>query len=484
MRRLRFLVGLWAALWGCNEDTLRGVRPQLVSPPAVLDFGAVPVLNEKNVDLEMANVGRGDLNVLGVSLREEGTPFSLRSVPGKVQAGETARLTVAFVPPGENDFRVMLDVLTDDPDLPRFEVELLGKGSTRAKIEVEPALIDFGRVGECGTALQTLSLKSVGTADLIIEELAWAEGSSPDFSIIGSTKTPVVVKTVGPNGLPGQLLLTLRYSVPEGAALASSATLRIRTTDPEAREITVAMTGTPNRAPVAVIAPLGNGALGQEVFLDGSASSDADGDAPLSYKWSLRQKPLGATTTLSSTQQATSSMRLDNTLIGAYEVELSVTDSTGVKSCRPARATLVASPAEKLLVEMFWNNLRTDMDLHFLRDSTSMVGVAPDDCFYGNPRPDWGVLGDASDDPAFLRDALTGYGPESVGYINPVAGTYRLVVEHARANLAPDPTTEITVRIYFFGVLKAEYKKTLLQQGEIWPVADVRWPTGDVTAVE
>src|SRR6266496_2827461 len=101
--------------------------------------------------------------------------------------------------------------------------------------------------------------------------------------------------------------------------------------------------------------------------------------------------------------------------------------STGVKACTPATAEIVATPAQKLLVEMFWDNSVTDVDLHVLRTTTSMISSSPDDCFYGNPKPDWGTPGDPNDDPELVRDALTGYGPEVTGYVNPIDTTYRVV---------------------------------------------------------
>jgi hypothetical protein len=41
----------------------------------------------------------------------------------------------------------------------------------------------------------------------------------------------------------------------------------------------------------------------------------------------------------------------------------------------------------------------------------------------------------------------------------------------------------VTVRVYLFGVLKAEATKTLEHRGDIWEVLDVTWPGGDVTVL-
>ncbi len=471
-----------AACGDCGGGTQR-VRPQLVPPVELKDFGAVPVLNEKLETIEVLNVGRATLDVLGARIKEENSPFAVKSVPDAVDPGSSQNLEIAFHPPKEADYEATLVLETEDEDNPMVEVRLVGKGSTRALMEVEPASVDFGRVAECGSAVKTLTIRSKGTADLVINSIKLTDDTSPLFTRVGSWNTPVVVKAVAPNGLPGQIQLTVKYTVPKGTADPANGAIVIEGTDPDNRTVTVPITGRPNRAPVPAIAPLGNGSPGMTVTLDGSGSADPDGDAPLSYRWTLR-KPLGSNTQIAAPDQPTTSMRLDPTVPGEYEVELNVTDGTGVKSCEGAKAKIVAAPQQKLLVEMFWNHAKTDVDLHFLRTRTSVVSVPPDDCHYANPRPDWGTPGDASDDPELLRDALTGYGPEVLAYVNPIDTTYRVVVELAHDHLDPNPASEVTVRIYQFGVVKAEFKKTLTRRGEIWSVADIEWPSGVITRIQ
>jgi hypothetical protein len=327
-----------------------------------------------------------------------------------------------------------------------------------------------------------LTILSKGTADLIIEELAFADGTYPGFAFVGSTKTPATIHPTGANGLPGQIQLTLKLTVSEGTSGDVTGGIRVRSTDPDQTEVVVPLHATVNRAPQPAIAPLGNGAPGQLVTLDGSATVEPDGDTPLTYKWTLRSKPLSSTTTITQPDVAVTDMRLDPTIPGSYEVQLEATDSLGVKSCQPARATIVAAPAEKLLVELFWDNSVTDLDLHVERTQSSPLFTAPDDCFYQNRAPDWGNPG-PSDDPLLKRDALTGYGPEVFGYVNPIDSTYRVTVVFANDHLSATPTSTATVRIYEFGVLKAELTRALQHTNDVWSVADVAWPTGGVTAL-
>lgn len=473
------------ALLACGGDRTESVVPQLVPPQDVTDFGAVPVLNEKIIDIPVQNVGKGMLTIANVSIKEANVPFRVVSFQDELGPSEQKPVQVVFLPPLEQDYEATLVIESDDRELPIVETKLVGKGSTRAIMEIEPAMIDFGRVAEGSSAVQTFTIRSLGSADLIVEEIAFAEGSSPAFQFLGSVGTPAVVPHLQENGLPGEIQVTVRYTVEEGAPDTATATIRVRGTDPDKREVLIPVTAAVNRAPIAIIAPLGVGAPGLEVTLDGSMSSDPDNDVPLTYKWVLRSKPLGATTTITGPEQPVTTMTLDATLPGEYVVELTVTDQLGAKNLTVARANIVSAPAQKLLIEMFWNNTVTDIDLHMLRTPETQMTNIPGDCFYQNPRPDWGVMGDDTDDPEFLRDALTGYGPEVVGYVNPVDGSkYRIVAEFKRDNGTQNKASEVTVRIYKFGVVAFEQKKFLNAVGEVWGVADVEWPSGTITPLE
>lgn len=477
------VVVLLAGLMACDNGNLQQVRPRLSPPGSPVDFGTLPVLNQKKVEIPLTNVGRAKLTVKDAALSKTDGIFRLESAPEVVESGDTQNLVVVFTPQAEQAYEDTLTFATDDDENPMLSLTLTGVGSTRASIDVQPAMLDFARVAECASTVQLLTIESKGTADLVLEEIAFTEGSSPAFSFVGSTRTPATVQTTGSNGLPGQIQLTVRVSAMAGAEGTLTGGIRIRSTDPEQRELIIPLTATVNKAPVAVIAPLGNGSPGQRITLDGTGSNDPDADAPLTYKWTLRSKPLASMTTISMPESVTTEMLLDAAVPGAYEVQLDVTDATGAKSCQPARATVVAAPAQKLLIEMFWDNAGTDVDLHVLRNSQALLFTAPDDCHYQNRTPDWGVLGDATDNPELVRDALTGYGPEVFGYVNPVDSSYRIISVLQNDLLSPMPASKVTVRVYLFGVLKAEVSRTLDRSGAIWEVADVTWPSGDITVL-
>ena len=83
---------------------------------------------------------------------------------------------------------------------------------------------------------------------------------------------------------------------------------------------------TVNVAPVANAGPdQGGKALGSLVTLDGSASSDANGDS-LTYSWSLIAKPVGSAAVLANPTSVTPTFTVD--LGGVYVVQLIVNDGT------------------------------------------------------------------------------------------------------------------------------------------------------------
>lgn len=96
-----------------------------------------------------------------------------------------------------------------------------------------------------------------------------------------------------------------------------------------------------NHDPTAQAGPDQNVNTGTIVALDGSGSSDADGDE-LSYAWSIVQKPAGSTAELSAATTATPAFTADKE--GSYVVELIITDSTGGVSSADAISVTATTP--------------------------------------------------------------------------------------------------------------------------------------------
>lgn len=93
----------------------------------------------------------------------------------------------------------------------------------------------------------------------------------------------------------------------------------------ESEEDTVVITAVDeNGTPVANAGPNQTVAVGETVYLDGSDSSDPDGD-PLQFAWTL-SRPGGSSAALNSTTTATPRFTAD--VAGTYSVSLTVSDGT------------------------------------------------------------------------------------------------------------------------------------------------------------
>ena len=93
-----------------------------------------------------------------------------------------------------------------------------------------------------------------------------------------------------------------------------------------------------NSPPVANAGPDQAVFVGATVFLDGSGSSDVDGD-PITYSWSLISIPSGSGTTLLNPTTVNPTFVADRP--GSYVVQLIVND--GVGSSAPDTVTISAS---------------------------------------------------------------------------------------------------------------------------------------------
>ncbi len=78
-----------------------------------------------------------------------------------------------------------------------------------------------------------------------------------------------------------------------------------------------------------------------------------------------------------------------------------------------------------------------------------------------------------------------GFGPETIGYNEPVGGTFQIFVDYFAAHTpsGQEPTT-VSLRVFVDGVLAAEIVKRLDSQGQLWTVGTVKWPEGTVVEID
>lgn len=237
-------------------------------------------------------------------------------------------------------------------------------------------------------------------------------------------------------------------------------------------------------APVAICAVSPNTVTPpfQAATFDGSMSYDPSGDPLSSYAWTLISKPNGSSASLPF-NSANQIPGFYADLAGAYTAELTVTNQIGLTDT--CQVTLESLPTQDLWVEMYWEQI-DDMDLHLLAPGGS-YGDWDTDCYYlncvGSP-PDWGILGDSSDDPSLDLDDIDGLGPENINIYNPQsAGTYTVVV-HDYSGSAPMDTqgpNNVTVTVYLNGTMAWTGSKAISGEDSVTPFCSINWGTMSVT---
>jgi len=150
----------------------------------------------------------------------------------------------------------------------------------------------------------------------------WTFTTKPAGSNANLSNAAIVNPTFTPD-LPGVYILSL--VVNDGTVSSTPSTVTITAS-------------TANSAPVANAGPAQNVVTGTLVTLDGSASSDADGDL-ITYSWAFTSKPNGSGASLSSATAAKPTFTPD--VAGAYVLNLVVND--GKVNSAAATVTITAA---------------------------------------------------------------------------------------------------------------------------------------------
>jgi hypothetical protein len=135
-----------------------------------------------------------------------------------------------------------------------------------------------------------------------------------------------------------------------------------------------------------------------------------------------------------------------------------------------------------------------DLDLHFLHPFASGLDVdldgqpdgwfdQPFDCFWFNAHPNWASMDPMiDDDPGLDLDDTDGAGPENINLNLPEnAMTYRVGVHYWNDhNFGPSLAT---VRVYLYSELVFEQAGVELVNHDMWEVATIDWPSGNVELI-
>ncbi len=132
---------------------------------------------------------------------------------------------------------------------------------------------------------------------------------------------------------------------------------------------------------------------------------------------------------------------------------------------------------EDIQVQLSWTQLGSDVDTHLIRPGGTYWSFV-DDCFFANRNPDWGVIGDPSDDPQLDIDCITQCTLENIVLSKPENGTYSVKVhyywDHDRGPTSP------TVRVWVQGI-RYDFGPQYMTDYQVWDVCTIEWPSKVVT---
>jgi hypothetical protein len=125
-----------------------------------------------------------------------------------------------------------------------------------------------------------------------------------------------------------------------------------------------------------------------------------------------------------------------------------------------------------LHVQLRWPTLGADVDLHLIRPNGTFR--SPNDCYFGNRSPDWGIAGNNCDNPRLDVDCIRQCTVENIRLSRLENGVYTVAV-HYYSDHGRGPTTP-RVTVWVQGV-RHEFSLPQLTNKQIWTVCTIDWPS-------
>jgi len=487
-----------AATTACDDDTVGQLDPVIRVEPERLDFGTIELGQQAVKEVTVTNFEAVPAIIKSVKIEDDCDGcFLTINAPTEVPGLSILKFSIRFRSVRLKVATGTVTIQTDDPQLPSTKVFLIGRGSDtrRPDIEVAPTSVDFGFVPAGGIAVNSFSVRSTGDNDLLIDRISIEPADGP-YRITTSTPTPEAPGRLAPGA---QASVGVRAAFPDAETGTITATIVIETNVPFEKNVPgqkgvvhVPIQALSNRPPIAVCGMDITVEPWSRAMLDGSASYDQDvpPDNPLQYEWRLLTQPSGSTAQLERANTAQPSFWVDIT--GRYELELIVIDSLGLASQQPCLVAVEALPTNAVRIELTWDHPDSDLDLHLIQNMGSFCDCATD-CHYRDcaRRPNWFPANPGSN-PRLDIDDRGGFGPETIDIDGEGAdrfipeGRYQIAVHYYASNEGisnwPTSRSMATLRVFIYGLLAAEFTHPLDNDGDVWLVGDLLWPSRTVEA--
>ncbi len=98
-------------------------------------------------------------------------------------------------------------------------------------------------------------------------------------------------------------------------------------------------------------------------------------------------------------------------------------------------------------ITLAWGATSNDQELHLIREGAHINDMVGDCTWFTcvSASPDWGVIGDPSDDPHKDVDWLSTFGPENIYLTRAAAGRYEVMVEYWGSGTTDSPSVTINL---------------------------------------
>lgn len=485
-----FCSTLFGMLSACDDEQIAQLDPRIFvcatqSSPAnecnqTFDVGEVPLSAGKNVELHIVSRGNATLTVKNLT-SDDGISSAL-DLPVSISVGASKELGLHITAPALGPQRVRFSLENDDPARTSLVIELQLVGVPSPVPEIQfcreasgvdcgpDLVVDFGAVRRTQQDSITFYVKNAGTATLAISEVRIEGMPSADgeFTLVTSTRpgkidvgvsVPVVVVYEPLDGVDDEMDIVFRSN------------------DPDHAEAVVLILGASedNKPPSADAREQVSGGTNLDVFvedlivLDGSASSDPEGD-PLVFEWTLLA-PARSQSGLDDSTAGVVAFTPD--VAGSYRVELRTYDSINQASEVASVVLINARPKFKLRITADWTQ-GGDVDLHLLDQNGALFG--PKDCYFLNRTPDFGQLNNSEDDPILRNDATSSPGREELVFILPADGTYQLYLHYFDDD--GSGAAEVNVEVIFNDSSLASHSGTVTLNAscDLWFLGEITFP--------
>jgi hypothetical protein len=162
------------------------------------------------------------------------------------------------------------------------------------------------------------------------------------------------------------------------------------------------------------------------------------------------------------------------------ELTVSFNGASGLGTVRiPLTGEVQAPPptATAMSAVLTWDTNLTDVDLQLVRPNAQPFDQ-PGACYWRSSQPDWGVVGDTSDNPFLDVDDTDGRGPENINLSTAASGTYRVYV-HFWASPFGLPT-RASVQVFVGGMSQGTLTRSI-RCNELWLVGEITWDAASST---